>query len=57
MRTGQELLHDVAVVNLPAAAQPLLLGVQLLVVLNLKADTRGHLDTARKTTQIASWEG
>lgn len=36
MRTGQELLHDVAVVNLPAAGQPLLLGVQLLVVLNLK---------------------
>lgn len=36
MWTGQELLHDVAVVNLPAAAQPLLLRVQLLVVLNLK---------------------
>lgn len=36
MWTGQQLLHDVAVVNLPAAAQPLLLRVQLLVVLNLK---------------------
>lgn len=36
MWTGQELLHDVAVINLPTAGQPLLLRVQLLVLLNLK---------------------
>ena len=34
--TGQELLHDVAVVDLPAAAEPLFLRVQLLILLNLK---------------------
>lgn len=41
--TGQELLHDVHIVNLPAAAQPLLLRVQLLIVLNLKQKTHTQL--------------
>lgn len=50
VRAGQQLLHDVDVVNLPAAAQTLLLRVQLLVLLNLK--DRGQ----RGGSHCASWE-
>lgn len=54
MWTGQQLLHDVAVVNLSAAAQPLLLRVELLVVLNLKQTHEVSLTPPQK--QSASWE-
>ena len=54
MWTGQELLHDVHVVNLSAAAQSLLFGVQLLVVFNLKQTNspRGQVNAAGRRGKV-----
>lgn len=40
--TGEQLLHDVGVVDLPAPRQPLLLRVQLLVLLDLQHKHTPH---------------
>lgn len=41
--TRQKLLHDVDVVNLSTASQPLLLRVQLFILFNLKRTKQDHL--------------
>lgn len=53
--TGQELLHDIHIVNLPAAAQPLLLRVQLLIVLNLKQKTHTHSLATPQNAEGSIW--
>lgn len=52
MGTGEQLLHDVGVVDLPAPRQPLLLRVQLLVLLDLQHKHTPHISLSFLTPWV-----